>query len=215
MLKRSKNTLKRQLEYIFDAWIKLTTDQSLSQFFRESDDVTCYIISNRERSRSNFFLYLLSDQGSLGMTSSRNIAIGQELTSCEKLHDIAIDQQRPSFLGQEVLHDHLTLSGYDNQVELSLRLDVKQQKNKKFPLYVKTRSGKMITMEAVWTDTILDVKRKITEEMGTLVDQLQLMFDNQKLVDEHRTLKSYKITRDSTIELIIGRKYVIETFTHV
>ena len=215
MLKRSKNALKRQLEYIFDAWIKLTTDQSLSQFFRESDDVTCYIISNRERSRSNFFLYLLSDQGSLGMTSSRNIAIGQELTSCEKLHDIAIDQQRPSFLGQEVLHDHLTLSGYDNQVELSLRLDVKQQKNKKFPLYVKTRSGKMITMEAVWTDTILDVKRKITEEMGTLVDQLQLMFDNQKLVDEHRTLKSYKITRDSTIELIIGRKYVIETFTHV
>ena len=215
MLKRSKNTLLRQLEYIFDAWIKLTTDQSLSQFFRASDDVTFYIISNRERSRSNFFLYLLSDQGSLGMTSSRNIAIGQESTSCEKLHDIAIDQQRPSFLGQEVLHDHLTLSGYDNQVELSLRLDVKQQKNKKFPLYVKTRSGKMITMEAVWTDTILDVKRKITEEMGTLVDQLQLMFDNQKLVDEHRTLKSYKITRDSTIELIIGRKYVIETFTHV
>ena len=215
MLKRSKNTLQRQLEYIFDAWIKLTTDQSLSQFFRASDDVTFYIISNRERSRSNFFLYFLSDQGSLGMTSSRNIAIGQESTSCEKLHDIAIDQKRPSFLGQEVLHDHLTLSEYDNQVELSLRLDVKQQKNKKFPLYVKTRSGKMITTEAVWTDTILDVKRKITEEMGTLVDQLQLMFDNQKLVDEHRTLKSYKITRDSTIELIIGRKYVIETFTHV
>ena len=51
--------------------------------------------------------------------------------------------------------------------------------------------------------------------MGTPVDQLQLMFDNQKLVDEHRTLKSYKITRDSTIELIIGRNYVIETFTHV
>ena len=122
--------------------MKLTTDQSLSQFFRASDDVTFYIISNRERSRSNFFLYLLSDQGSLGMTSSRNIAIGQESTSCEKLHDIAIDQQRPSFLGQEVLHDHLTLCEYDNQVELSLRLDVKQQKNKKFPLYVKTRSGK-------------------------------------------------------------------------
>ena len=94
------------------------------------------------------------------MTSSRNIAIGQESTSCEKLHDIAIDQQRPSFLGQEVLHDHLTLSEYDNQVELSLRLDVKQQKNKKFPLYVKTRSGKMITTEAVWADTILDVHEK-------------------------------------------------------
>ena len=51
--------------------------------------------------------------------------------------------------------------------------------------------------------------------MGTPANQLQLMFDNQKLEDEHRALKSYNITRDSTIELVIGRKYVIEIFTHV
>ena len=94
-------------------------------------------------------------------------------------------------------------------------MDVKKKKNK-FLLHVKTRSGKMkITTEAVSGDTIQDVKTKITEEMGTPANQLQLMFDNQKLEDEHRTLKSYNITRDSTIELVIGRKHLIKMHTHV
>ena len=119
---------------------------------------------------------------------------------------ILIDQQRLSFVGQEVFDDHLPLSEYDNQVELSLRLDIEKKKKNKFLIHVKTRSGKMkITTEAVSADTIQDVKTKITEEMGTPANQLQLMFDNQKLEDEYRTLKSYNITRDSTIELVIIR----------
>ena len=129
---------------------------------------------------------------------------------------IPINQQRLSFVGQKVFDDHLPLSEYDNQVELSLRLDIENKKKNKFLIHVKTRSGKMkITTEAVSADTIQDVKTKITEEMGTPANQLQLMFDNQKLEDEHRTLKSYNITRDSTIELVIGRKHLVEMHTHV
>ena len=119
---------------------------------------------------------------------------------------ILIDQQCLSFVGQEVFDDHLPLSEYDNQVELSLRLNIKKEKKKKFLLHMKTRSGKMeITTEAELADTIQDVKTKISKEMGTPANQLQLMFDNQKLEDEYRTLKSYNITRDSTIELVIIR----------
>ena len=129
---------------------------------------------------------------------------------------IPINQQRLSFVGQKVFDDHLPLSEYDNQVELSLRLDIEKKKKNKFLIHVKTRSGKMkITTEAVSADTIQDVKTKITEEMGTPANQLQLMFYNQKLKDEHRTLKSYNITRDSTIELVIGRKHLVEMHTHV
>ena len=129
---------------------------------------------------------------------------------------IPINQQRLSFVGQKVFDDHLPLSEYDNQVDLSLRLDIEKKKKNKFLIHVKTRSGKVkITTEAVSADTIQDVKTKITEEMGTPANQLQLMFDNQKLKDEHRTLKSYNITRDSTIELVIGRKHLVEMHTHV
>ena len=129
---------------------------------------------------------------------------------------IPINQQRLSFVGQKVFDDHLPLSEYDNQVELSLRLNIKKEKKKNFLLHMKTQSGKMkITTEAELADTIQDVKTKISKEMGTPANQLQLMFDNQKLEDEYRTLKSYNITRDSTIELVIGRKHLVEMHTHV
>ena len=50
---------------------------------------------------------------------------------------IPVDQQRLSFAGKEVVDDHLPLSEYHNEIELSLQLDVKQQKNE-FLLHVKT-----------------------------------------------------------------------------
>ncbi|PFX11034.1 Polyubiquitin-C, partial [Stylophora pistillata] len=118
---------------------------------------------------------------------------------------IPIDQQRLSLVGKEIKVDHRPLSEYDNQIELALRLDVKQQ-NEGFLLHLKTQSGKTkITMEAVSGDTVQDVKRKTMEEIGIPANQLQLMFDDRELEDEQRTLKSYHITSDSTIELLIRR----------
>ena len=54
-------------------------------------------MDNLKRSQCNFFLYMLSDQGPLGMTSSRSNAIGQESTSCEKIHDIAVATMEKRF----------------------------------------------------------------------------------------------------------------------
>ena len=118
---------------------------------------------------------------------------------------IPVDQQRLSFVGKEVVDDHLPLSEYDNQIELSLQLDVKQQKNE-FLLQVKTRSGKTnIKIEAVSGDTIHDVKMKIMEEIGIPPNQQLLMFNTQEIEDERRTLESYHINSDSIIELVIRR----------
>ena len=118
---------------------------------------------------------------------------------------IPVDKQRLSFAGKEVVDDHLPLSEYDNQIELSLQLDVKQQKNE-FLLQVKTRSGKTnIKIEAVSGDTIQDVKRKIMEEIGIPPHQQLLMFNSQEIEDERRTLESYDINSDSIIELVIRR----------
>ena len=118
---------------------------------------------------------------------------------------IPVDQQRLSFVGKEVVDNHLPLSEYDNQIELSLQLDVKQQKNE-FLLQVKTRSGKTnIKIEAVSGDTIHDVKMKIMEEIGIPPNQQLLMFNTQEIEDERRTLESYHINSDSIIELVIRR----------
>ena len=120
---------------------------------------------------------------------------------------IPVDKQRLSFAGKEVVDDHLPLSEYDNQIELSLQLDVKQQKNE-FLLHVKTRSGKTkFTIEAVSGDTIQDVKRKIMKEIGVPQHQQLLMFNSQEIEDERRSLESYDINSDSIIEMVIRRRH--------
>ena len=128
---------------------------------------------------------------------------------------IPVDQQRLSFVGKEVVDDHLPLSEYDNQIELSLQLDVKQQKNE-FLLHVKTQSGKTkVKVEAVSGDTIQDVKRKIMEEIGIPQHQQLLMFNSQEIEDERRTLESYDINSDSIIELVIRRTHSNERHIYV
>ena len=118
---------------------------------------------------------------------------------------IPVDQQRLSFAGKEVVDDHLPLSEYHNEIEVSLQLDVKQQKYE-FPLHVKTPSGKTnIKIEAASGDTIQDVKRKIMEDIRIPPNQQLLMFNNREIEDERRSLKSYNINSDSIIELVIRR----------
>ena len=143
-----------------------------------------------------------------------NVSPGDDFESVRKIiyykEGIPVDQQRLSFVGKEVVDDHLPLSEYDNQIELSLQLDVKQQKNE-FLLQVKTRSGKTnIKIEAVSGDTIQDVKKKITEEIGIPPNHQLLMFNSKEIEDERRSLESYDINSDSIIELVIRRTHDIE-----
>ena len=140
-----------------------------------------------------------------------HVSPGDDFESVRKIiyykEGIPVDQQRLSFVGKEVVDDHLPLSEYDNQIELSLQLDVKQQKNE-FLLQVKTRSGKTnIKIEAVSGDTIQDVKKKITEEIGIPPNHQLLMFNSKEIEDERRSLESYDINSDSIIELVIRRTH--------
>ena len=140
-----------------------------------------------------------------------NVSPGDDFESVRKIicdrEGIPVDQQRLSFVGKEVVDNHLPLSEYDNQIELSLQLDVKQKKNELL-LHVKTRSGKTnIKIEAVSGDTIQDVKMKIMEEIGIPPNQQLLMFNTQEIEDERRTLESYDINSDSIIELVIRRTH--------
>ena len=148
-----------------------------------------------------------------------NVSPGDDFESVRKIiyykEGIPVDQQRLSFVGKEVVDDHLPLSEYDNQIELSLQLDVKQQKNE-FLLQVKTRSGKTnIKIEAVSGDTIQDVKKKITEEIGIPPNHQLLMFNSKEIEDERRSLESYDINSDSIIELVIRRTHDNERHIYV